>query len=336
MKQLNIAVIGCGRMGKMHILNIKQFLPCIDIQAVVDPNPDTAWLENMQICNIYQSMDPVLSSGHIQAVLIAAPSSEHVRLIQQAAAAKKHIFCEKPISFDIEALQQAKSAVLKNGVKMQVGFNRRFDPSISALKHQFETGKLGKLYSVRITNRDPKRPNIAFIPNSGGLFLDFNVHDFDTLRFITGQEIELVQAFGSNLIDPAIGQLGDIDTCIITCQLLGQGVASIDASREAVYGYDQRVELLGSLGSATVEHQPQSTVSKLMRDQTIADPLKTSFVERYAEAYRHQMQAFFNYVQDPHAKSPVSGDDCLRAVACAIAAERSMKQQRAVFLHEIL
>lgn len=336
MSKIKVAVIGCGRMGKMHIENLQRYFPQVQIAAVIDHHPDEQWLNKHAITNIHQSPEVALNDKSIQAVVIAASSSEHVKLISLSAESKKHIFCEKPISFDIQGIQEAIASVKRHQVKLQVGFNRRFDPSFAKIRENVKQGTIGRLYSVRITNRDPRRPDLAFIPRSGGLFLDFHVHDFDTIRFVTGQEIESVQAFGSNLVDPEIGQFGDIDTAVISCTLQGGGVASIDSCREAVYGYDQRLEVLGSKGAIESQNQIDNTLFYSEKDKIYSDPLKTTFVERYREAYLEQMRSFLGYLSNDDVKSPVDGHDTLQAVACAIAAKRSFDEHRAVQLQEIL
>lgn len=336
MSKINVAVVGCGRMGKMHIHHLVSFFPEINIQAVVDPNPDKAWISQYQIPEVRSNLQDIVNRDNLDAVIIAAPSSEHVTLIEQAAKAKKAIFCEKPIALSLDGIQKALRAVHEYGVKCQVGFNRRFDPSFAKVRQGYFEGQIGKLYSVRITNRDPKRPNLAFIPQSGGLFLDFNVHDFDTLRYVTGKKIEEVQAFGSNLIDPEIGLLGDIDTAIISCQLEKGGVASIDVCREALYGYDQRLELLGSKGSLEAKNQIPNTLQMAFEGGIQTYPLYPTFVERYEIAYKNQMQAFVNYLSHHNETSPAGLDCALDAVACALAAHKSMVENRAVCLQEIL
>lgn len=321
-------------MGKMHINNM-QTIKHAHITKVVDSSPDMAWLESRGIEGS-TDLASITSDDSIEAVIIAASSSEHVQLIEQVAASGKAIFCEKPIGFTIEAILQAKKAVQTHGVKCQVGFNRRFDPSFASLREAVNLGQVGDVFSVKITNFDPRRPDLNFIPRSGGMFLDFNVHDFDTLRFISGLEIESVHAFGSNLVDPEIGRLGDIDTSVISCKLSSGAVATIASSREAVYGYDQRVEVLGRLGGIESQNQTPTTVTTLHESSIASEPLKTTFVERYKEAYRLQMKAFFEYISHPELPSPVNIDDTLCAVALSIAADKSYRENRVVSLQEII
>lgn len=335
MADLNIAVIGCGRMGKMHITNLQQNSN-INIAAVIDPTPDHTWLNLHHIETVATDCNAVMQDKSIDAVVIAAPSSEHVQLIEQAAVNGKHIFCEKPVALSIQGIQRAIGLVKKHKVKLQVGFNRRFDPCYTKVKNALQNGEAGNCYSVRMTNRDPKRPDLNFIPRSGGLFLDFSVHDFDMLRFVTGCEVSSVQAFGSNIIDSQIGELGDIDTAVISCQLTDGTLASIDLSREAVYGYDQRLEVLGSKGSIEAQNHSLNTVSISKKDCIETSPLKYSFVERYHDAYILQMQAFFDYICSDNKPSPANLDDALRAVACCIAAQKSFDEDREVELQEIL
>lgn len=336
MKDLNLAVIGCGRMGKMHIENILRGFPEVQISAVVDNTPDTHWLSRYGLADRLQTLEEVLSNKKISVLVIAASSSEHVHLIQQGASYGKHMFCEKPIAFSLQGIQQAIDACYQHKVKLQVGFNRRFDPSFLRLQQRTQAGEAGKICLIKITNRDPLRPDLNFIPRSGGLFLDFNVHDFDMIRFVSQEEVEYVQAFGSNLIDPEIGRLGDIDTCTINCKLSSGALATIDASREALYGYDQRIEVLGTNGAIQADNIHRTSVVRLAEEGISMDPLKHTFVERYAQAYQDQMKAFFEYVHTQEAKSPVDAQDTLKAVALAIAADTSHRENRVVHMQEIL
>lgn len=336
MSKINVGVIGCGRMGKMHITNILQCFNDVNIKSVVDSSPDISWLQKHGLKDNITDLNSLLNDYSIHAVLIAAASSEHVNLIQACADAKKHIFCEKPIAFTLEGIQQAIDAVNKNGVKFQVGFNRRFDPSFFDLKQRVQQGEVGDICLVRITNRDPRRPDLNFIPRSGGLFLDFNVHDFDTLRFVSDMEVDSIQAFGANLIDPEIGKLGDIDTCVINCKFSNGALATIDASRETQYGYDQRLEVLGTNGGIEAENILKTSVVRRSSQGVTRANLEPTFVERYYLAYQLQMKAFFDYLESTNAESPVDAHDTKQAVALAMAAQKSHKENRVVQIQEIM
>ena len=212
MKQINLGVIGCGRIGKMHVDNIINGFSTVKIKTIVDNHLDPQWAYERNINNVCDNIDAILQDDSIDAVFIAASSSAHVDLIKQAAMAGKDIFCEKPIAFELDKIQSAIDAVNAAGVKFQVGFNRRFDPDFAKINEAIQAGTIGIIHTVKITNHDPKRPDLSFIPKSGGLVFDFNIHDFDTIRYITGEEVEEVYATGAVLIDQKIKELGDIDT----------------------------------------------------------------------------------------------------------------------------
>lgn len=339
MDRLNIAVIGCGRIGRMHVENILTYFPEINIKYIVDKNTQDTWFSSIKSENepnifITDKVDVVLKDEEISAVVIAAPSKLHVELIKLAASYKKHIFCEKPVGFTVDEVAEA-IAVTKNRVKFQVGLNRRFDKSFMAVKDAVRDKKIGDVHIVKITNRDPKRPNIDFLKDSGGLFLDFNVHDFDMIKYVTGYDINQVQAFGANLIDENIGKAGDIDTAVISMVLENGALASIDTSRESLYGYDQRLEVFGSRGSINAENVLQSSIVTYTEECTkIANP-EYDFVSRFKDAYIEELRTFFNYLKTKDKHYPVNPHDLLKAVACAKAAQLSMQERRPVLIDEI-
>jgi len=224
MKALTLAVIGCGRIGKMHVDNVLQDFPAVTIKAVVDSTLDHAWAKERHIQHVYakEEINQVLQDKAIDAVIIAASSSAHVDLIKKSAAAGKHIFCEKPIAFTTEDIQQAIDAVQQAGVTMQVGFNRRFDPEFMRVKEVVAAGGVGQPHLIKITNRDPKRPDIKFIPRSGGLFLDFNVHDFDMARYVTDSEVMEVYAMAAVLVDPKIAELNALSLAFPIVSVIGE------------------------------------------------------------------------------------------------------------------
>ncbi len=328
-KRVITGLIGAGRIGKMHAENIISRVPDAYLKSVADLNLDVKWAENVGIRVHTTDVASLLSDQEIEAVVIATPSSTHVSMIKLAAQAGKHIFCEKPIALFPEEINEAISAVKKAKVKLQVGFNRRFDPEFMQVHKMVQSGQIGDIHIIKVTNRDPLRPNLDFIPNSGGLFLDFSIHDIDTLRFISGSEIDEVYATGTVLIDPEIGKLGDIDTALITVKLKNGALGHIDLSRETKYGYDQQLEVFGTKGSAKVNNSTPTVASLTTINGVSTDKPHYSFVERYKEAFTIEIQEFIKCVKDD--KTPrVSGNDALAAVKVAQAAGNSFKHNKPV------
>jgi len=328
-RQLVAGLIGAGRIGKMHGENILAHMPDVFLKAVADPKLDFSWAESVGIPKCFKDAKTLLKDRDIQAVVIAASTTAHVKLICSAAEAGKDIFCEKPIGFEPDSIKEAIDAIERCEVKLQVGYNRRFDPDFKRVHDVVQSGKIGTPHIIKITNRDPARPNIDYVPESGGLFIDFCVHDFDTTRFVSSSNVKEVYAMGAVLIDPEIGNLGDIDTALISLKLSSGALCIIDNSRETHYGYDQQVEVFGSNGTICAENtSPTHTVLSTSSGVFTEKPYY-SFVERYREAYVSELREFFNCVHkgtDP----PVTGKDALAAIKIAVAAECSYKQNRPV------
>jgi len=315
MKKIKLLVIGCGRIGKMHINNIINYFPDVDVAGIIDERLDRSWVEQRHIpLHRKSEQATLLADESIDAVLIAASSASHVELIKAAANAGKHIFCEKPVTFDAPQLDDIAAIVKNNAVKLQIGLNRRFDREFLRVKEVVDSGQIGKMQIIKITNRDPKRPDLAFIPRSGGLFFDFNVHDFDMARFISGAEVDEVYASGANLIDPEIGKLGDIDTAIISMKLSNGAHCIIDCSRETHYGYDQRLEVFGSKGNILARNTQPSYTQLASADGVETDKPYYSYVERYADAYQQQFSAFFAAIAQNKPIS-VSAHDMKQAIS---------------------
>ncbi len=328
-KQVIAGLIGAGRIGKMHAKNIISHVPNAFLKAVVDEKLDKDWAEKVGIAVPTNDINIILNDPEIEAVVIATPSSTHVSMIKRAAAAGKQIFCEKPIALNPEAIEEVISAVKKAGVKLQVGFNRRFDPDFKKVHEMVQAGEVGDIHIVKVTNRDPKRPSLEFIPNSGGLFLDFSIHDLDTIRFISGAEIVEIFATGTVLVDPEIEKLGDIDTALITAKLSNGALCHIDLSRETNYGYDQQLEVFGTKGSANVRNTMPTNSMRVTIDGALTDKPHYSFVERYKQAFINELQEFFKCVQN-NTQPTVTGNDALAAVKIAQAAGQSYKQNKPV------
>jgi len=331
MKDVTVGVIGIGRIGRMHVHNLVHRIPRARVKAVASPHIDVDWARRQGIPVVATDADVLLHDPEIQAIVIASPSGRHVELIRRAAHFGKHIFCEKPVAFEAEAIEQAMDAVAKTGVQLQVGFNRRFDPSIRHMAEAVRAGEIGTVESVRIINRDPSAPPIDFVRRSGGMFFDFTIHDLDTARFLSGNEIDEVFAAGAVLIDPEIGAAGDIDTAVITLRLANGALCVIDNSRQATYGYDQRFEVFGSKGNLVVDNLRPTTMEAFLEGGVFADKPLPSFPERYQDAFIGELQDFINCVAEGTPVS-VTARDALAAVRAATAARTSMLENRPVQL----
>ena len=241
----------------------------------------------------------------------------------------KHIFCEKPIALNPEIIRNALAEVDKSGVKLQVGFNRRFDPNFSAVQQQVASGALGDPHSIRITSRDPAPPPAEYVASSGGMFLDMTIHDFDMARFLSGGEVTEVHAYGAVLVDPEIGKAGDIDTAVISLKFANGALGIIENSRKAVYGYDQRVEVFGAKGTAMADNNTPTSMIVLNESGTIRDKPLYFFLERYKTAFVAEMQAFVDAIREDKT-TLVSGKDGLVPVLIAMAAKESLKTGKPV------
>jgi myo-inositol 2-dehydrogenase/D-chiro-inositol 1-dehydrogenase len=333
MTRTTVGVVGAGRIGKMHTGNLVHAVPEARVKAVASPHVDHAWAEALGIPVHTEDNDRIWLDDEIEAVVITVPSGLHVEMIERAARAGKQIFCEKPIAFEPEPIAAAQKVVEEAGVQIQVGFNRRFDPTVCRVRDGVRSGEIGTLNTVHVTNRDPKAPEIGFVRRSGGMFRDFTIHDFDTVRFLSGSEIVDVYARGAALVDPAIAEAGDIDTAVITLRLSNGALGVIDNSRQTNYGYDQRFEAFGSLGSAAAKNLRPTSVLVSSEAGVAADRPHETFVERYREAFVEELRAFLRCVQDG---SPVEVDagDALAAIKAAKAAKMSMLENRPVGVAE--
>jgi myo-inositol 2-dehydrogenase/D-chiro-inositol 1-dehydrogenase len=276
----------------------------------------------------------ILENPEIEAVIICSSTDTHTQIIEDAAAAGKHIFSEKPIDFSLTRIDRALAAVKEAGVKLQIGFNRRFDANFARIREAVAEGQIGTPHILRITSRDPAPPPISYVRVSGGMFLDMTIHDFDMARYLIGGEVEEVYAVGGVRIDPAIGEAGDIDTAIITLTFANGVWGTIDNSRQAVYGYDQRVEVFGSQGMIrTGNDTPERTVLSNAQGVHSALPFYF-FIERYTDSYIAEMAAFIRCIQDDKPP-PVTGLDGRIPVLIGRAALRSLTEGRPVRLDEI-
>jgi myo-inositol 2-dehydrogenase/D-chiro-inositol 1-dehydrogenase len=335
-KKVRVAVIGAGRIGSLHIQHLAYQIPDAVVVAVSDVVEEAAQrcVTQFGIPVAVRDYRTLLERGDIDAVIVCSSTDTHAGIIEDAAAAGKHIFCEKPIDFDLQRIDRALDAVDRAGVKLQIGFNRRFDPSFRRVRDSVAEGLVGTPHILRITSRDPAPPPISYIEVSGGIFLDMTIHDFDMARYLMGSEVEEVYAAGGVLVDPAIGDAGDIDTAIVTVRFANGAIGTIDNSRQAVYGYDQRVEVFGSGGMIAADNNtPDRTVLSDAQGVHSALPLYF-FIERYSEAYIAEMEAFVRSIQDD-TPPPVTGIDGRIPVVMGYAAQTSYAEGRPVRLDEI-
>ena len=332
MKSINVGIIGVGRIGKLHCNNLIQ-IPGVNITAITDPYMDASWAHSRKL-NVVPDADAIFKNNEIDAVFIMSPSTLHAEQIIQAASFGKHIFCEKPIALDPIRIQEALEATSSAGVKLQIGFNRRYDPNFRHLKNAFKAGKIGDLYLVKIIARDPSPPPAEYVINSGGIFLDMTIHDFDMVRYLSGSEVLEVYAAGAVLIDPAIGDAGDVDTAITTLTLANGALAVIDNSREAVYGYDQRIELFGSMGSITAENNTATRSIMMTDDGTISERPLDFFLERYQDSFRLEVDDFFAAISGD-VQITADGEAGLVSILIGLAAKKSLAENRPIKITEI-
>ena len=333
---INIGVIGAGRIGKIHAENLATRISGARLAGVADVNLPAAQELAAQFHAPVATADyrELLAKPDIQAVAICSATDTHSQIVQEAAAQGKHIFCEKPIDLDLSRIQQALDAVKKAKVIFQVGFNRRFDPSFAKAQALVAAGKIGAPHLLRISSRDPGPPPISYVKVSGGIFMDMTIHDFDMVRFLSGSEAVEVFAIGDALVDPEIGRAGDVDTCVVTLRLANGALATIDNSRKAAYGYDQRVEAFGSGGMVAVSNRTEDTHVLLNSESVSTAKPQHFFLERYAESYIAELRQFVDCVLNGGAPT-VNGHDGLMACVLGLAAKKSLLEKRPVQVSEI-
>lgn len=334
---MKIGLIGAGRIGRMHGEIITYQVPRAKIHAVSDIATDglQEWAATLGIKKVSNDFNEILNDPEVDAVLIASSTDTHADLIIAAAKAKKHIFCEKPIDFKVEKIKEALETVKQNRVKLQVGFNRRFDHNFARVRELVDEGKVGDIHIVKITSRDPAPPPVAYIKVSGGLFLDMTIHDFDMARFLSGSEVEEVFAYGTNLVSSEIKAAGDIDTALINLKFASGAIGVIDNSREAVYGYDQRVEVFGNKGVVTVENDFPNSAVLTNADMVVSDKPQWFFLERYKMSYVDELNDFVHAIIEEREPSVV-GNDGLQPVYIAMAAYKSLETGRCVKVSDVM
>lgn len=337
MTTVNIGVIGAGRIGKVHAENLAYRIPAARVMAICDVNIAAAQalagqLNVPTVCDDYRT---VASDPAIDAILVCSSTDTHADVIEAAAAAGKHIFTEKPIALDLDRIDEALRTVEKAGVKFQVGFNRRFDPTFARVHDAIHSGEIGELHLLHIISRDPAPPPPEYVRVSGGIFLDMMIHDFDMARFLAGSEIAEVYARGAVRIDPRIGQADDVDTAVVMLALDNGVLGTIDNSRQAVYGYDQRVEVLGSRGGISTANMYPNQATFSSAKAVYRDLPLNFFMERYTTSYINEIQAFIRAIVDDLLPQP-TGLDGRMSVAVGLAAKKSLFEQRPVKVSEMV
>ena len=334
-RKVKMAVIGTGRMGSVHTRNIVRYIPEADLVAVCDIRLEVAQAvaDELGIQRVVKDYHDLLSDPEIEAILIATNTDTHAFIMKDVAGAGKHIFCEKPLALELDKIDDALEAVENAGVKLQVGFNRRFDKSFQKVHEMVCSGEIGQPCILRITSRDPDLPAMEYLRISGGIFLDMTIHDFDMARFQVG-EIEEVYVMGGVLIDPKINEFGDIDTTVVTLKFANGAVGTIDNSRRAVYGYDQRLEVFCSNGTAIAENERENVAVKGVADGFHSSRVPLFFMNRYAACYVEEVRQFVEAVRD-NKPTPIDGNDGRAAVVLGYAAWKSFHENRPVKVNEI-
>lgn len=335
MSKINVGLIGAGKIGQIHVNNILQS-DNLQLKTVADPFIASSVSDYLLEHGTTITHDPedIFEDKEVEAVFICSLTETHATYIIKAANAGKHIFCEKPISLNIEHSIEALKAVQESGVKLQIGFNRRFDKNFKRIHDLVSEGTIGDQHLIKISSRDPQTPPDEYIGRSGGMFIDMTIHDFDMVRFITGSEVKEITVKASNLIDPIFSTYNDVDTAIITLTLRNGAIAVIDNSRQAVYGYDQRVEVFGSKGAIETENEKETNIKVSTRESVSLDHPKYFFLERYKDAYINEINEFALSIKN-NSKVLSRGIDGIKAEMIALAAQKSLEEKRSIVISEL-
>ena len=334
---ISLGIIGAGRIGKVHAQSIMNHITSARLKTIADPfmNEETeASLRALGVSDCAKDYKKILNDPEIDAVLICSSTNTHADISLEAIAAGKHVFCEKPVSQDIAKIREVMEKLKGTKLKYQVGFNRRFDHNFEAVRAAVANGDVGDVHIVRITSRDPAPPPPEYAAVSGGMFLDMTIHDFDMVRYLTASDVVEVFANGAVLVDPLIGKAGDIDTAIISLKMANGALAVIDNSRKAAYGYDQRAEVFGSKGQASVSNDTNSSLILSSETGIHAEKPLYFFLERYMASFTKEVRMFVQAIEQD-CPVPVDINDGLQPVLIAAAALRSLKEHRPVLLSEI-
>lgn len=321
-----------GRIGQVHLKSISNRIENAEVVAVMNPSErGQSFAKNYNVSAVSDDPDIVFKNDEVEAVLICSPSDTHAEYIHRAAQAGKAIFCEKPLDLSLPKIEEIISVTSRHQVPLFVAFNQRFDPDFAKIKSIVTDGGIGDLRMIKITSRDPAPPPIDYIKSSGGMFLDMTIHDFDMARYLANSEVNEVYAVGKNLVDPAIGEAGDIDSAVVILRFENDVTAVIENSRQAAYGYDQRLEVFGSQGMAMADHTKKDNHVLLNEVGIHQSRPMDFFMDRYVDSYLNELNAFIQAIAQGKPQ-PVTGDDGLKATKIALAANQSMKENKPVKL----
>ncbi|TLV04895.1 inositol 2-dehydrogenase [Klebsiella indica] len=334
---IKVGIIGIGRIGRIHGESIVRFVKGAEVKAIADNFIDVngkEWAHSLGIKNIYTDYKKLLLDEEIDAVMICSPTETHSRLSIESIAARKHVFCEKPVDLDVFKINSVREALKGTNLKYQVGFMRRFDHNFKSIKNAISSGKIGSQRILKLTSRDPAPPSLAYLEKSGGLFLDMTIHDFDAIRFLSGSEVIEVFAQGAVMTTPSIKEVGDIDTGVVILKLSNGATAIVDNCRQTAYGYDQRAEVFGERGCVAIDNDTFS--SSMLSDSNgvhLEKPLDF-FLERYKNAYIEEIHSFIHSIESGD-NPEVSVEDGLEAVMISLSAQKSLKENRPVKIEEV-
>jgi len=334
---VTVGVIGAGRIGKVHTESICNYVRNAKVKMVADPymNEETKqWLLGMGVGSTSKDYHDIINDPEIDAVLICSSTNTHSNISLEAIAAGKHVFCEKPIDHDLEKIKEVIKALEGSDIKYQVGFNRRFDHNFAAVRKAVVDGKIGDTHIIKVTSRDPEPPSAEYAAVSGGMFLDMTIHDFDMVRFLAGCDAEEIYVQSAVLVDPAIGEAGDVDTAVITIKMENGAIAVIDNSRRAAYGYDQRAEVFGSKGMAATSNDTASSIVLSTEAGVTGEKPLYFFLERYMQSFATEVGCFIDAIEND-TETPLGVVDGLKPVLMGIAAKKSVEEHRPVKISEI-
>src|SRR5438309_1704308 len=333
MAKLGVGVVGVGRMGRCHAENLRSRIPEAKLIAVADVDLEAArrLAADLEIEHSYPSVDELVERKDIDAIVIASPSKFHLAAVETAAAARKHILCEKPLALTLEGVDAAIAAARKSHIFLQVGFMRRYDPAYSEAHRRIEAGEIGTPIIFKAIGRDREPPPLSFYKSgSGTLFLDSTIHEFDLARWLMRDEVVEVHAFGGMLANPEIGKLGELDAGIVNLRFEHGAIGNVESFRQSRYGYDIFTEVVGSKATLRIGYLRQTALSVLTADGVSHDVV-AHFLVRFADAYLNELRDF---VQRILAEKPasVTGEDARKALAIALAADASQRQSRSVLV----
>ena len=334
---IRIGIVGAGRIGHVHAESVTYHIPEAEIAMVTDVVEENArkLAERFGIPKYSADYRDLISDPDIDAVLVCSPTPTHAEISIAAMKAGKHVFCEKPVHTSLEKIREVAETEKETGRKLQIGFNRRFDHNHRAVQRAVREGILGKVELIKITSRDPEPPSPEYAASSGGLYIDMMIHDFDMAMFLADSDVTEVYAMGTSLVDKRIGEAGDVDTAIVTLTFANGALGVIDNSRRAAYGYDQRVEVFGSLGMAADENDGDSTVKISTAGGVVGEKPQFFFLQRYMASFTEEMKQFIRAITED-AEVPVGIHAGLMSVVLAKAAKKSLDEHRPVAVSEIL